>query len=437
MGLLDSMDDPTMALAMGLLGSGGYSRMPVSTGQGLAAGYGAWQEAKRAQQQKALQDLQAQHMSQQIAQLNMQMDAAARALKTKELLGQALRDGMGGQAQAPVEPYGGGYSPSVSNAFGVPAGVPRIDTPKQASSQGYADRMMAAAMKAGDVDAYNEAAKMKLEEKKLAPKFATDVRVVSIGGKPTPVQMADDGSWRPMGADVSPAEKLHFADNGHLTGIGIDQYSGKVMSPGVQKLQSPDSIASNAVTMRGQNMTDARSRESLNFQRDQANKPQFKDGYWVVPPTGSQSSGRVIETPLSAPPKGSPRNIEQSSNKAVQLIDQADKILNDATGSYIGAGADIAAQTLGISTKGAQTTAKLKALEGALMMAQPRMEGPQSDKDVALYRQMAGQIGDPTIPIASRRAALNTIRELHAKYTGGANQAPKSPFSGPKFLGFE
>jgi hypothetical protein len=171
--------------------------------------------------------------------------------------------------------------------------------------------MMAAAMKAGDVDAYNEAAKMKIEEKKLAPKFATDVRVVSIGGKPTPVQMADDGSWRPMGADVSPAEKLHFADNGHLTGIGIDQYSGKVMSPGVQKLQSPDSIASNAVTMRGQNMTDARSRESLNFQRDQANKPQFNAdaGGWITPPAG-MPQGSTLKVPGLEP------KITESQGKA-------------------------------------------------------------------------------------------------------------------------
>ena len=64
------------------------------------------------------------------------------------------------------------------------------------------------------------------------------------------------------------------------------------------------------------------------------------------------------------------------------------------------------------------------------MMSQPRMEGPQSDKDVALYRQMAGQIGDSTIPIETRRAALNGIRQLHEKYTGGTFVAPESTMSG-------
>jgi hypothetical protein len=62
------------------------------------------------------------------------------------------------------------------------------------------------------------------------------------------------------------------------------------------------------------------------------------------------------------------------------------------------------------------------------MMAQPRMEGPQSDKDVALYRQMSGQIGDPTVPGAIKQAALETIRGLHEKYAG--MQPGESPAQG-------
>jgi len=69
------------------------------------------------------------------------------------------------------------------------------------------------------------------------------------------------------------------------------------------------------------------------------------------------------------------------------------------------------------------------------MMAQPRMEGPQSDKDVALYRQMAGQIGDPTVPNKTKMAALDAIEELHRRYAGGS--VKPAPVTGPKFLGFE
>ena len=46
------------------------------------------------------------------------------------------------------------------------------------------------------------------------------------------------------------------------------------------------------------------------------------------------------------------------------------------------------------------------------------MSGPQSDKDVLLYKQMAGQIGDPTIPAATKKAALSTIREIQNRAAG-------------------
>ena len=48
----------------------------------------------------------------------------------------------------------------------------------------------------------------------------------------------------------------------------------------------------------------------------------------------------------------------------------------------------------------------------------PKMSGPQSDKDVAMYRQMAGAIGDPTIPADQKLAAMQTIREIQNRYAG-------------------
>jgi hypothetical protein len=54
----------------------------------------------------------------------------------------------------------------------------------------------------------------------------------------------------------------------------------------------------------------------------------------------------------------------------------------------------------------------------------PKMSGPQSDKDVLLYRQMAAQIGDANLPIATRRAALNTVRQIQQKYAAGSSSGP-------------
>lgn len=61
------------------------------------------------------------------------------------------------------------------------------------------------------------------------------------------------------------------------------------------------------------------------------------------------------------------------------------------------------------------------------MMAQPRMEGPQSDKDVALYKQMAGQIGDATVPAEQKKAALEVVKKLHQRYAGASTQQPQAP----------
>jgi hypothetical protein len=40
------------------------------------------------------------------------------------------------------------------------------------------------------------------------------------------------------------------------------------------------------------------------------------------------------------------------------------------------------------------------------------MEGPQSDRDTVLYRQMASQIGDRTVPVENRKLALETLQTL-------------------------
>lgn len=98
------------------------------------------------------------------------------------------------------------------------------------------------------------------------------------------------------------------------------------------------------------------------------------------------------------------------------ILNEARPLLSNATGSYAGVAADKAAQTFGIATDGAKATAQLKALQGALVSKMPKMSGPQSDKDVQLYREMAGQIGDPTIPVEQRKAAMGTIENLNMKY---------------------
>ena len=120
---------------------------------------------------------------------------------------------------------------------------------------------------------------------------------------------------------------------------------------------------------------------------------------------------------------------QREAGDALQTIKEAEQIIPKATGSYVGAGVDQAARLIGMSTSGAQSAAQLKALEGDLVSKMPKMSGPQSDKDVLLYRQMAGQIGDPTIPKATKMAALETIKAIQTRHSGRPATQANAPFN--------
>jgi hypothetical protein len=115
------------------------------------------------------------------------------------------------------------------------------------------------------------------------------------------------------------------------------------------------------------------------------------------------------------------------AQRTLPIIEEAERLIDQATGSYVGAGVDLAGRAVGQSTKGADAIAQLKVLEGRLMLAQPRMEGPQSNHDVQLYRQMAGQIGDPTVPPDMKKAALGAIKRLQQQYAGSPAATPTAP----------
>lgn len=110
----------------------------------------------------------------------------------------------------------------------------------------------------------------------------------------------------------------------------------------------------------------------------------------------------------------------------LEIISEAKQILPGATGSAAGAVRDAAGRAVGISTKGAQANAKLQVLSGNLTLAQPRMEGPQSNADAILYQQMAADVGNPQKTTEERMAALEQLEKLQRKYAAGATTAPTS-----------
>lgn len=142
---------------------------------------------------------------------------------------------------------------------------------------------------------------------------------------------------------------------------------------------------------------------------------------------------RNLEAEAKLEAKAEERNKPIAEAKeSISLINQAEKLLDKATASLTGTGVDVLAGAVGVSTEGAKAAAQLKAIQGALVAKMPKMSGPQSDKDVLLYREMAGQVGDSTLPVGTRKAALETIREIQERYAkvplGTSKPVETSPF---------
>lgn len=138
--------------------------------------------------------------------------------------------------------------------------------------------------------------------------------------------------------------------------------------------------------------------------------------------------------------KNSPQQETKRAQNVLSLTQQAEQILSSgkATGSGIGSLLDTGASWFGVSTEGAQGTAQLSTIAGQLVSNMPRMEGPQSDKDVQMYKQMAGDLSNASLPVATRMAALKQMQALNEKYlnngTGGypAASAPPESIAAPK-----
>jgi hypothetical protein len=160
----------------------------------------------------------------------------------------------------------------------------------------------------------------------------------------------------------------------------------------------------------------------------------------VVPPRGAPAqqqnfippNAQLGQTGVTLPPKAL-QEVEIDRRKKAgemeakrdfnmrgigEIIEQAETILvsGKPTASMVGAAQDWMGSIVGYSPDGSRESEQLKAIGGALVARMPRMEGPQSDRDVSMYREMAGQIGDNTIPIARRLAALESVKSLWAKY---------------------
>jgi hypothetical protein len=363
--------------------SSGPSRFPTSGAQGLAEALQGYQQGVQGYQDRATQQ---QLQSLRLKGLQGELDDQERARKKAIDFDEAARDAYQTPAQQALA-YGGG--PTVENAARIP------------QMQGGFDAD--AFLRKGMAIDPQRAMQFAQQFKKAGPKVK-DWREVQQDGKVMYAPFFEDGTHGdPVPLEV--ARKMEFRDTGGKT-VGLDPYTGKV-GASVANTISPSTAASNALGW-----------ANYNLSKTNAQKPTYNAdaGGFVYAPTKESPQGGFV--PVAGIVKPADKQKITDANDVLSILDQAEPLIKTATGSYGGVAVDQAARLFGSSTAGSQDAAKLKALEGNLVSKMPKMSGPQSDKDVAMYRQMAGQIGDPTVPVADKQAAIETIKEIAARNAG-------------------
>lgn len=366
-----------LAAASQILQQSGPSRMPTSFGQIFGGGLQAYQGGVSEAQKRKLEEEQARQM----AQLrDLQLQAGTSDLQAQQ------------QSRAQQAAIDAAAQGSVSNGqFDQNAFLQQVRAISPLKAVEY-ERQLA----------------------KAGPEFDTKPQTaIGPDGKPFQYIIAKNGQVQRLDG-ILPRDELKLANLG-----GRDvAYNPYALQEGqsFQRTQTPDSAASVAATLRGQNMTDARARE-LNAQgKIPPGYRQLADGSLQAIPGGPADPAMSKEANQRV----------TDARDVLSILDQAEPLIKQSTGSYAGAGIDQAARALGFSTPGAAAGSELQVLQGALISKMPKMSGPQSDKDVQLYREMAGRIGDTTLPADQRLAAARQVRALNNKYAAGqSQQAPK------------
>lgn len=406
MGLLDNlMNSSDGLLGLSLLDAAGPSAVPRSFGQRLFSGLQtakAVQQAEEDRRQKAaLQGLQSQLMQAQIG--DVQSQAQQRAAQAAQLQQQARR----AQAfQQAIAQQLGGTSPQQALAGG---GGPTQQNAAQIGQQQPMNWQALAAQYPDQLDLI----------KKLAESnnFGRNKVARTIEGKDAqgrPVTYSVDDYNNPIGTPIQQWKAPQMVDTGGAIGA-LDPVSMQMLQQ-FKKTQTPDGQASNAVAW--SRLAFDKSKDAADRANPAGGNYEYKQdaaGNWMALPKQPTPGAPIQPLQVAAPNKNA-----QGANDALAIINMAKPLIDKATNSFLGRGADLIGQLFGASSQSADAAAQLKALEGALMMKQPRMEGPQSDKDALLYRQMAGQIGDPTVPASQKHAALKVIEQLHERYATSA-----------------
>lgn len=320
-GLLDTFfGNADQTAALGLLGA---QMMGGNTAQGFAQASSLLADAPR-------KKLQQQLLEAQIAEtLAQQAERAANAKKQQAALEQAarLQQGIPGLFR---QPGMAGGEPQPQTEGGVPMfSRPMQAGPMQATPGGF------------DVQA---AIRLGMDPKMIAEyaglqnigrqKVARTVKGVGADGREFEYQLDEFGQ---KVGDGMPQYRAPISVNRGNSNDFLDPYTLQPKAS-LKTFQSPDSVASNATTMRGQNMTDARTREGQMMTdaraREANNAGKVPAGYRLA------ANGNGLEfipggpADPNAAKKAAPTEFQGKSASYGMRAQESDKILSSLDGQY-------------------------------------------------------------------------------------------------------
>jgi hypothetical protein len=243
-------DDPNQKAAAraGLLNfgaamMGGRGNLGQILGGGLMSGSQGYAGSMDSQQKQALQAAQMNHYGLETKKLQNEIDEPMNLQKIIS----------GGSAGTPSQGAARPLSelPRVGQPSGSPAAPAATPMPAQAPAslfQNYidiGDRLTNAGKPANAKQYYDLAEKLRPKLKEQSAR--------TVDGKRVMANVFDDGTTSTVEGFAPDAEKLSFQNTGGQT-VALDPFTGKPVNT-IANTQSPDSIASNATTRRGQNMT--------------------------------------------------------------------------------------------------------------------------------------------------------------------------------------
>jgi hypothetical protein len=138
-------------------------------------------------------------------------------------------------------------------------------------------------------------------------------------------------------------------------------------------------------------------------------QPQYQYNQ-ILSPKANQEAAAKFSEELSKNQKNAKDSFDLMKSASTLLSSEAPssgRLSNIVTGTreFFGGGGEAS-----------KADARLNLLSGALTMKQPRFEGPQGVMDVILYQKLAGDLGNPNIPIASRLGTIEEMIDLQKKY---------------------